>query len=236
MCSLARALRTCVVQPERWAPGRSPGRVVSSFMAHPNGRTIPLELIEKLPKTDLHVHLDGSLRLSTILELAERQSIELPARDADGLRTAMHLGRELRLARRVPQGVRRHAARDADRGVAPPHRLRARRGRRARERPLHGGALRADAAHAARPQADDGGRERARGAARGAGQARHRVERHHLRHPQRLARELARDGGAGGRVQGPRRRGVRPRRARSTTTRPSTTRRPSSSFATTTST
>jgi adenosine deaminase len=55
-------------------------------------KPIPLELIEKLPKTDLHVHLDGSLRLSTILDLAERGKIELPARDAEGLRVAMHLG------------------------------------------------------------------------------------------------------------------------------------------------
>src|SRR5215470_13596000 len=55
-------------------------------------RTVPLDVIEKLPKTDLHVHLDGSLRLSTILELAEKQRIELPARDEDGLRKAMNLG------------------------------------------------------------------------------------------------------------------------------------------------
>jgi adenosine deaminase len=53
---------------------------------------VSLDLIEKLPKTDLHVHLDGSLRLSTILELAERQRIELPTRDPEGLRAAMHLG------------------------------------------------------------------------------------------------------------------------------------------------
>jgi len=55
-------------------------------------RAISLELIEKLPKTDLHVHLDGSLRLSTILDLAEKNKIELPAEDPDGLRAAMHLG------------------------------------------------------------------------------------------------------------------------------------------------
>ncbi len=56
--------------------------------------TFPLELIEKLPKTDLHVHLDGSLRLSTILDLAEKQQIELPA-NTEGeaaLRKFMHLG------------------------------------------------------------------------------------------------------------------------------------------------
>ena len=33
---------------------------------------IPLELIQRLPKTDLHCHLDGSLRLDTILDLARR--------------------------------------------------------------------------------------------------------------------------------------------------------------------
>jgi adenosine deaminase len=53
---------------------------------------IPLEVIEKLPKTDLHVHLDGSLRLKTILDLAEKQRVELPSRDEDGLRKAMNLG------------------------------------------------------------------------------------------------------------------------------------------------
>jgi adenosine deaminase len=58
----------------------------------PGGKPLPLDLIEKLPKTDLHVHLDGSLRLSTILDLAEKQRVELPARDEDGLRKAMHLG------------------------------------------------------------------------------------------------------------------------------------------------
>src|SRR5580693_8760409 len=55
-------------------------------------KTIPLDVIEKLPKTDLHVHLDGSLRLKTILELAEKQRVELPAHDEDGLRKLMNLG------------------------------------------------------------------------------------------------------------------------------------------------
>jgi adenosine deaminase len=39
---------------------------------------LSLELIEKLPKTDLHCHLDGSLRLSTILDLAQKQGVRLP--------------------------------------------------------------------------------------------------------------------------------------------------------------
>lgn len=37
------------------------------------------EFIEKLPKTDLHVHLDGSIRISTIFELAKKQKVKLPA-------------------------------------------------------------------------------------------------------------------------------------------------------------
>ncbi len=54
--------------------------------------TLPLEFFQQLPKSDLHVHLDGSLRLQTILELAAEQGVELPARDQDGLRRAMNLG------------------------------------------------------------------------------------------------------------------------------------------------
>lgn len=43
------------------------------------------ELLRALPKTDLHCHLDGSLRLKTILELAEEQKVKLPAQDEAGL-------------------------------------------------------------------------------------------------------------------------------------------------------
>ncbi len=50
------------------------------------------DLFAKLPKTDLHVHLDGSMRLSTLLELAQEQNVELPATDEAGLRAAMRLG------------------------------------------------------------------------------------------------------------------------------------------------
>jgi adenosine deaminase len=44
------------------------------------------EVIRRLPKTDLHVHLDGSLRLGTLIELARRQKIELPSHTEEGLR------------------------------------------------------------------------------------------------------------------------------------------------------
>jgi adenosine deaminase len=54
---------------------------------------LTLEAIRKLPKTDLHVHLDGSLRLNTILDLARVEGVELPADTAEGLSDAMNLGR-----------------------------------------------------------------------------------------------------------------------------------------------
>ncbi len=54
---------------------------------------LPLEFFEKLPKSDLHVHLDGSLRLETILELADQDGVELPATDPQALREAMNLGK-----------------------------------------------------------------------------------------------------------------------------------------------
>jgi adenosine deaminase len=50
------------------------------------------ELLHALPKTDLHCHLDGSMRLKTILELAEQQKIKLMADTEDGLARAIHMG------------------------------------------------------------------------------------------------------------------------------------------------
>lgn len=44
------------------------------------------EQIERAPKGDLHTHLDGSVRLPTLIELARAQNIELPSYDPDGLR------------------------------------------------------------------------------------------------------------------------------------------------------
>jgi len=53
---------------------------------------VPFEVFKALPKTDLHVHLDGSLRLETILELAQAAKVELPANDIEGLRAAIGCG------------------------------------------------------------------------------------------------------------------------------------------------
>ena len=43
------------------------------------------ELVAKIPKTDLHVHLDGSVRLGTLIEIAEMEKIELPSYTVEGL-------------------------------------------------------------------------------------------------------------------------------------------------------
>ena len=55
-------------------------------------KTLPLEFFRQLPKTDLHVHLDGSLRLETIIELAKTRGVELPSTNPAELRAAMNLG------------------------------------------------------------------------------------------------------------------------------------------------
>jgi len=44
------------------------------------------EFIRQIPKTDLHLHLDGSLRLSTLIDLAKTAGMELPSYETEGLR------------------------------------------------------------------------------------------------------------------------------------------------------
>ncbi len=54
---------------------------------------LTIEAIRRLPKADLHVHLDGSLRLQTILDLAKQEDIELPAATPEALSVAINAGR-----------------------------------------------------------------------------------------------------------------------------------------------
>jgi len=42
--------------------------------------------LSEIPKTDLHMHLDGSMRISTIIELAKKNNVELPDYTVEGLR------------------------------------------------------------------------------------------------------------------------------------------------------
>ncbi len=61
-----------------------------------NTPLIDEELIRALPKSDLHVHLDGSLRLESMLELARQQGVELPADSPEGLKEVLKLGQKHR--------------------------------------------------------------------------------------------------------------------------------------------
>lgn len=55
------------------------------------------EFLKTLPKVELHCHLDGSLRIETILELAEKNKVKLPgADDPDGLRKLLVVGENRR--------------------------------------------------------------------------------------------------------------------------------------------
>lgn len=49
-------------------------------------KRVPAEFLKRIPKADLHVHLDGSLRLSTLIELAKKEGVELPDYTEKGLR------------------------------------------------------------------------------------------------------------------------------------------------------
>jgi adenosine deaminase len=53
---------------------------------------LPIELIQRLPKTDLHCHLDGSVRLDTVIELARKANVKLPTFDRGELRKLLVAG------------------------------------------------------------------------------------------------------------------------------------------------
>ena len=50
------------------------------------------EIINKLPKAELHCHLDGSLRIKTILELAKIQGVQLPSKNEYDLLKILSIG------------------------------------------------------------------------------------------------------------------------------------------------
>ncbi|MCX5787826.1 MAG: adenosine deaminase family protein [Elusimicrobia bacterium] len=47
---------------------------------------IPSAFIRAIPKSDLHLHLDGSLRLKTLIELARKAKVKLPSQTEEGMR------------------------------------------------------------------------------------------------------------------------------------------------------
>ena len=45
------------------------------------------DFIREMPKSDLHLHLDGSLRISSLIDMAKKSKIELPSYTDDGLKS-----------------------------------------------------------------------------------------------------------------------------------------------------
>lgn len=46
---------------------------------------ITRDVMRRLPKAELHLHLDGAVRPRTIIELAKEQNVELPTFDEEEL-------------------------------------------------------------------------------------------------------------------------------------------------------
>ena len=52
----------------------------------PGSDEVSEAFVRELPKTDLHVHLDGSVRIATLIDLAREYNVKLPSYTEEGLR------------------------------------------------------------------------------------------------------------------------------------------------------
>lgn len=52
------------------------------------------EFIKSLPKAELHCHLDGSMRIETIMDIAKKEGIKLPSDDIKEMRKILEVGME----------------------------------------------------------------------------------------------------------------------------------------------
>ncbi|MEH3078445.1 MAG: hypothetical protein PGN11_17570 [Quadrisphaera sp.] len=143
--------------------------------------------LARAPKVVLHDHLDGGLRASTLLELADEIGHELPESTPEALAAWVQRQADSGSLVSFPGAVlpHRRGAADAPRAGAGGARERARHGRRRRRR--HGEPVRAGAVHR-------GGPEHRGGARRGAGRsARRRRGGRRRRPPDPRRRDRLRD-------------------------------------------
>jgi adenosine deaminase len=59
---------------------------LSDVPAAPQDPSKLMEAVKRLPKVDLHRHLEGAVKAETILRIAQKHGIELPASTAEGLK------------------------------------------------------------------------------------------------------------------------------------------------------
>ena len=145
-----------------------------SSSEHDATRAARRRLLEAMPKAELHLHLDGSLRIDTAIELARTRGIDAP-RDWVGMSEAL-VGEMPGTPGRVAEAFRPADRADAGRRGVGTHRRRdgggqGRRQRAVRRDPLGTAAPRHGRAPVGRR--DRGGRPRARAA--------RREDRHHGR-------------------------------------------------------
>ncbi len=57
--------------------------------------SISLDLIKKLPKVELHCHLDGSLRINSIIDIAKKNKIKLPSFEPETLSKIISLDKQI---------------------------------------------------------------------------------------------------------------------------------------------
>ncbi len=71
--------------------GKTRRRADGPGREEPAAGAVSKELLRRLPKAELHVHLDGSLRPGTLLDLAKQQKVSLPASDVASIARYMHV-------------------------------------------------------------------------------------------------------------------------------------------------